>query len=104
MGTRTSKGLTLYLALVCAVGLPALVISVLHGLEPLLWLHLGQLGVIAPLIILGELIPIRVPRGEDYRELRVSTTFAFALLLMAGPAAALIAMAIASVICDARAP
>jgi diguanylate cyclase (GGDEF)-like protein len=102
MGTRTSKGRSLYLALVCAVGLPALVISVLHGFEELVWLHLGQLAVIAPLIVLGELIPIRVPRGEDYRELKVSTTFAFALLLMAGPAAAIIATAIASMICDAR--
>ena len=48
------------------------------------------------------MIPIRVPRGDDYRELTASKTFAFALLLMAGPAAALLAMAIASMVSDAR--
>jgi len=33
--------------------------------------------------VLGELIPIRVPRGESLREVRTSITFVFALLLMA---------------------
>jgi hypothetical protein len=53
--------------------------------------------VLTPLVVLGELIPIRVPRGENLREVRASITFVFALLLMAGPAAALIAIATATV-------
>ena len=42
------------------------------------------------------------PRGENLREVRASTTFAIALLLMAGPAAAMIAMAIATIVCGVR--
>ena len=100
MGKRASKGLSVYIALVCAVGFPAFVIPVLHDLGPMLWLHLGQFAVLTPLVVLGELFPIRVPRGDEYRELTASTTFAFALLLMAGPAPALIAMALATLIRD----
>jgi diguanylate cyclase (GGDEF)-like protein len=100
MDARTSKKVSLYLAAVCAVGLPALIFSVWHGLDQL-WAHDSQVAALAPLILLGEAFPIRVPRGDDYEELTVSTTFAFALLLMAGPAAALFALAVASIVSDA---
>jgi diguanylate cyclase (GGDEF)-like protein len=100
MDARTSKKVSLYLTAVCAVGLPALIFSVWNGLDQL-WAHDSQFAVLAPLIILGEAFPIRVPRGDDYEELTVSTTFAFALLLMAGPATALFAMAVASIASDA---
>ena len=103
MGRKTPRGLSVYLALVCAVGLPALALGVFHGFDDLLWSHLAQFVVFTPLIVLGEMIPIRVPRGDDYRELSASKTFALALLLMAGPAAALVAMTIAATVCDARA-
>jgi diguanylate cyclase (GGDEF)-like protein len=95
-----SNRLSLYLAVVCAVGLSALVFRVGHDLGQI-WPHHMQIAWLAPLIILGEVIPIRVPRGDSYEELTVSTTFAFALLLLAGPASALVAMAVASMISDA---
>src|SRR5947207_1630521 len=101
MGSRPrSDRLSLYLVVVCGVGLPALLVAVVHGREQL-WAHHTQIAWLAPLIILGEVIPIRVPRGDNYEELTVSTTFALALLLMAGPAAALVAMTVASIFCDA---
>jgi len=85
-----------------ALGLPALVLGSFGNLDDLLWAHLGQFVVFTPLIILGEMIPIGFPRGDNDRELTASKTFAFALLLMAGPAAALLAMLIASLVSDAR--
>src|SRR3954447_2404542 len=100
MGSTTRKGLAVYIAFVSALGLAALVAGIVGDVEDLLWSHLAQFLVFTPLVILGEMVPIRVPRGDDYRELKASKTFAFALLLMAGPAAALIAMALASVIAD----
>ena len=102
MGSTTRKGLVVYVALVSAIGLAALVLGIVGDLDNLLWSHLGQFVVFTPLVVLGEMVPIRVPRGDDYRELRASKSFAFALLLMAGPAAALIAMALASIVSDAQ--
>jgi diguanylate cyclase (GGDEF)-like protein len=102
MGTKTPKRLAVYVAFVCALGLPALVLGTFGNLDDLLWAHLAQFVVFTPLIILGEMIPIRLPRGDNDRELTASKTFALALLLMAGPAAALLAMLIASLVSDAR--
>ena len=99
MATQTSKRHSVYRALVCVVGLPALVLAILHGLDQF-GHHLVDFVVLTPLIVAAELIPIRVPRGDEDKELTVSPTFAFALLLMAGPAAAVIAMAIASSVRD----
>jgi diguanylate cyclase (GGDEF)-like protein len=96
MDTQASKGLSGYVALVCAAGLAAFGVGVWHGSSELT-ARLAELAVLTPLVVLGELIPVRVPRGEDLREVRASVTFVFALLLMAGPAAALIAIAIATV-------
>ncbi len=100
MGTQTSKRHSGYRALVCVVGLPALVFSIAHGYDQL-WSHITQFVALTPLIIAAELVPIRVPRGDDDKELTVSTTFAVALLLMAGPAAAVAALLIAFSVRDA---
>src|SRR5438067_6137303 len=87
------KGLSAYIGLVCAAGVAALGVGIWHGTHELS-VRLVAFAVMTPLVVLGELFPIRVPRGENLREVRASTTFAIALLLMAGPAAAMIAMAI----------
>ena len=52
-------------------------------------------------MVLGELLPVRIPRRHD--EVTVSSTFAYALLLVAGAPAAMLAHAMASAISDARA-
>ena len=95
MDSPPPKALASYVVLVCAAGLAAFGVGVWHGSSELTS-RLPELAVLTPLVVLGELIPIRVPRGDNLREVRTSITFVFALLLMAGPAAALIAIAIAT--------
>src|SRR5262245_16909637 len=106
MDTQPPKGLSAYIAVVCAAGFAAFGVGVWHGASELSS-RLLEFVVLTVLVVLGELVPVRVPRGENLREVRVSATFAFALLLMAGPAAALIAMATATVargVYDRRTP
>ena len=73
MDTQTSKGLSAYVAVVCAAGLAALGVGVWHGADELSR-NLAEFAVMMPLVVFGELIPIRIPRGEHYREVRSSTT------------------------------
>ena len=87
MDSPPPKALASYVVLVCAAGLAAFGVGVWHGSSELTS-RLPELAVLTPLVVLGELIPIRVPRGDNLREVRTSITFVFALLLMAGPAAA----------------
>jgi diguanylate cyclase (GGDEF)-like protein len=51
-------------------------------------------------VLLGELLPLKIPRRGENEELTVSTTFAFALLLVAGVGPAIAAQSIASVVQD----
>jgi diguanylate cyclase (GGDEF)-like protein len=51
-------------------------------------------------VLLGELLPLKIPRRGEHEELTVSTTFAFALLLVAGLFPAVAAQAAASVVQD----
>src|SRR5690348_2420092 len=89
-----SKALSTYIGVVCAAGVAALGVGLCHGAHELT-ARLTAFAVMTPFVVAGELFPIRVPRGEELREVRTSITFAFATMLMAGPAAALIAMTLA---------
>ncbi|HEV2812486.1 MAG TPA: EAL domain-containing protein, partial [Solirubrobacteraceae bacterium] len=60
----------------------------------------GELLALAGFVLLGELFPIRLPRRDQLDEITLSTPFAFALLLAYGPAPAIAAYALASVIQD----
>jgi diguanylate cyclase (GGDEF)-like protein len=51
-------------------------------------------------VLLGELLPLKIPRRGEDEELTVSTTFAFALLLVAGLGPAVAAQSVASVVQD----
>jgi diguanylate cyclase (GGDEF)-like protein len=51
-------------------------------------------------VLLGELLPLKIPRRGEHEELTVSTTFAFALLLLAGLWPAVAAQSVASVVED----
>jgi diguanylate cyclase (GGDEF)-like protein len=51
-------------------------------------------------VLLGELLPLKIPRRGEHEELTVSTTFAFALLLLAGLWPAVAAQSAASVVED----
>jgi diguanylate cyclase (GGDEF)-like protein len=52
-------------------------------------------------VVLGELLPLKIPRRGEHEELTVSATFAFALLLVAGLWPAVAAQSVASVLEDA---
>jgi diguanylate cyclase (GGDEF)-like protein len=56
-------------------------------------------------VLLGEMLPIRIPRrgGEDYEELTLSGAFALALLITGGLGPALVAQGIASIVQDVHA-
>ena len=56
--------------------------------------------VLAPFVVVGEFLPIPVPRREAVDRVTVSTAFAFALLLTAGPIPACVVYALASAIAD----
>jgi diguanylate cyclase (GGDEF)-like protein len=59
-----------------------------------------ELGLLVFLLVLCEIRPVRLLRGGRADEIVASSTFAFALLLAFGPAAALTAQAVASVLAD----
>jgi diguanylate cyclase (GGDEF)-like protein/PAS domain S-box-containing protein len=92
-----------YVAVVTAAGLVVLAsILAFADLSPLRHPD-AQLLVFATLLILGELVAIKVPRrGEQGDEITTSTTFAYALVIHAGTAPALLAQAIACIVSDVR--
>jgi diguanylate cyclase (GGDEF)-like protein len=90
-----------YVAGVTAVGLAALVVTTVLGLSRLQHTPVGTIVLFTPLVVLGELFPIRVRRRDDEEEITVSTPFAFTLLLTSGVAAASLALVLASVLGDA---
>src|SRR6476469_7447506 len=55
--------------------------------------------ILAGLVVVGEVFPIKLPNGEG--EFTTSTTFAYAVLLSAGLAPALVALAVGSPVTDA---
>ena len=57
-------------------------------------------ALLLPYVVVGELFPLRIPRRDDIGEITVSTTFAFAILLVQGTVAAMLALAVSSVIAD----
>jgi len=84
------------------------------GLAVLVWTAFGRsahrpldakewltLALLTSFIVLGELRPIQVSRGEDKEEITTSTTFAFALLLSFGTALAVLVQAGACLIAEA---
>jgi len=54
-------------------------------------------------VAVTEFHPIKVPRGDEVAEITPSAAFAFALLLVAGPIVAALALALSSVVADVAA-
>ena len=90
-----------YVVGVIAVGLTVLCLTTFLGLERLAETPIGTLALFTPLVVLGELLPIRVRRRNDEEEITVSTPFAFTLLLASGIGAASLALILASLVADA---
>ena len=62
--------------------------------------HPLTFAVLSAGVLLGEMLPIKIPRRGNDEELTLSSSFALALLLIGGVGAALIAQGVASVIQD----
>jgi len=93
-----SPTLRRYLAVVSAAGLATLVALVATSPGGLISNPTPALMLLAVLVVLGEVFPIKLP-GDD-GEFTTSTTFAFALLITAGPEKAVVALAAGSAITD----
>ncbi|HTU98277.1 MAG TPA: EAL domain-containing protein [Solirubrobacteraceae bacterium] len=57
-------------------------------------------AVLAGGVILGEMLPVKIPRRGDDEELTLSASFAMALLLLGGLGPALVAQGVASILQD----
>ena len=95
---RRRDWLPTYVGAVTVAGLVVLASVIATGdfsdyASPAVWL-------LTALSVAGELRPIKVVRRGAEGEITFSTTFAFALLILAGPGPAVIALALASVIAD----
>jgi diguanylate cyclase (GGDEF)-like protein len=88
-----------FLALVSGAGLCVFATALLLDPPDLSGPGAAGFWMLAAFVILGELLPIRVARKHD--EVTVSTTFAYALLLVAGAPAAMLAQALGCIISDA---
>src|SRR3954447_12592181 len=65
--------------------------------------HTATFAVLAAGVVLSEMLPLKIPRRGDDEELTVSSAFAFALLLIGGGTAGLMAQALASGLQDIHA-
>ena len=89
-----------FCAAISAAGAAVLVVALASAAH--LWRPGSELYValLVPGVLVGELLPIKIPRRGDDEEIAFSTTFAFALLIAAGLPAALVAQAVASAVQD----
>ena len=88
-----------FCGVVSVLGLALLVVVLEHG-RPTLGTSPLLLGLLALGVLLGELLPLKIPRRGDDEEVTISTTFAYALLLAGGLVPALVAQVVASVVQD----
>jgi len=97
---RLPRSAQIYIALVCLAG--TALAGLLGALDARgLAEHASPaVAALVVLAIVGEFVPIRVFRRSAEGELTVSSAFAFALLLAAGPATALATILVASVAAD----
>jgi diguanylate cyclase (GGDEF)-like protein len=89
-----------YVAAITVLGLSVLAGIVARTFAGLRDAPMGVVLLFTPLVVIGELAPIRVRRRDGEEEITSSTTFAFALLLTCGAAAAALSLALASLVAD----
>jgi len=78
------------------------VVWLLSGTTSLRYIHQNPLAfaMLAAGVILGEMLPLKIPRRGNDEEITLSSSFALAILLAGGLAPALIAQSAASVVQD----
>ena len=89
-----------YVGVIAAVGFALGTFVVVGGVRAEFDAATPAVWLLAGLVILGELYPIRVPLRDDAEEITTSPAFMFALLLLSGPALAIIAQTIAALLSD----
>jgi diguanylate cyclase (GGDEF)-like protein len=89
-----------YVLAVIAAGVACIVGTVILADGALHMLLDREVALFAACALVGELIPLKVVTRGVEGEVTTSTTFAFATLLAAGPAPALIALVVASFVAD----
>src|SRR5579875_4209022 len=102
MSARSPVRLYCVAVFLAGIALAALALPAAH----LGWIAQQPLGftLLSAGVLLGEMLPIRIPRrgGEDYEELTLSGAFALALLITGGLGPALIAQVVASIVQDVQ--
>ena len=99
MRTRKPSPLHLYVAAVSVVGLVLLLLVATIGLGDL-QLAGVEFWMFFAFAVMGELFPIKVPRGSEEEEITTSTTFVYAIMLSGGTVLAVLAQAVASLVAD----
>ena len=102
MSLRRLEPIERYVAAISVVGLAIGAWIVAYGVEAEVHAATPAIAVLMLLMIAGELYPIRVPLRDDAEEVTTSPAFMFATLLLSGPALAILAQAVASVLSDLR--
>ena len=100
MRPRLPRSARLYVATVCTTGAAVLAWLLDHGWGPPSLHASPAFLVLVAAVVVGELRPVNAPVGREGVEVTVSTTFAFALLLLSGPAEAALALAVATLVAD----
>src|SRR5438067_9756331 len=92
--TRVSR----YVAAVTMAGLAMLVAHATGLIGGQRSVAIAPVLLFGAFVLLGELRPIRVQRQDEEEEVLTSTTWTFAILLCAGPAAAMVVRALVSLV------
>jgi diguanylate cyclase (GGDEF)-like protein len=100
---RDRTSLDVYMTVVCLLGLPAAVWSVLRLTDAPLRLPVQTLVALVVVLVIGELLPIDISRrGRVHDQITISTTFALALVLIAPLGVVVLAQAVPLVYDDLR--
>ena len=95
--------LHLYVAAVCLFGTATTFAVVTHGGGALPHAPTPAMVVLMALAVVGDFVPVKVFRRGSEGDLTLSTAFAFAVLLAAGPTAAIVTLAVATAAADLHA-
>jgi diguanylate cyclase (GGDEF)-like protein len=98
---RTLQPVYLYCAAITAAGAALCASVVSHTHAPFARFDSAPVIILTIAVVIGEIVPLTIPRRSGDGEMTVSTTFAFALLLCGGLVPALAAQLVASALQDA---
>ena len=104
MKLRRFEPVERYVGALSVVGLTIGAWIVAHGATAEIHTATPAVAILMVLVVVGELYPIRVPLRDDAGEVTTSPAFVFALLLLSGPALAVIAQTFAALVVRRQEP